>query len=172
MTDSSETPLWFFSLDFYSLDGVKESLISVQEECGADVNILLYLLWQGSAGRHLSREDLEGIVQSTDLWNKAVVVPLRNVRRFLKEKQNGLLYKRVESLREDVKSIELDAEKIQQNYLFRISDETSMKTVIDNPTSVAEANFRAYEKLLNTVFPQNHRDHLLVTLRNQLNLTK
>ena len=50
----------------------------------ADVNVLLYLLWCASEGRVLSSEEVAGIDAACEGWRRAVVGPLRQVRRGLK----------------------------------------------------------------------------------------
>ena len=49
------SPFWRFSLQLYRLPGVAEACIELQEKCGADVNLLLFLLWTLLASMHLLR---------------------------------------------------------------------------------------------------------------------
>ena len=69
MKDSNDTPLWLFSLNFYSLEGMRKSLLAFQDFSGANVNILLLLLWLASRRRSLSLNEVDEIIGSTNSWN-------------------------------------------------------------------------------------------------------
>ena len=45
-----ENPFWDFSLKFYDQKNVATSCLALQEDVGADVNLLLYCCWVASQG--------------------------------------------------------------------------------------------------------------------------
>src|ERR1700730_10710133 len=83
-TSSLGSPFWRFSLGFYRRPGVADACISLQEEAGVDVNLLLFLLWQGTRKRALLAAEVEEIERRIAPWRDATVIPLRAVRRALK----------------------------------------------------------------------------------------
>ncbi len=46
-------PLWTFACAFYGRPGVAAACLALQDEGGADVPLLLYLIWCGRTGRRL-----------------------------------------------------------------------------------------------------------------------
>src|SRR5258708_37248323 len=81
---STGSPFWGFSLGFYRQQGVAEACIELQEAAGADVNLLLFLLWHGAQQRRLSDAEVEWLEQRIAPWRDRAVVPLRAIRRALK----------------------------------------------------------------------------------------
>lgn len=106
---------WTFSLSFYSQPGISEVCIDLQDRFGTDVNIVLYGLWQAHRGRRLSESDVRDVSEFAVGWQKNVVAPLRNVRRFLKSTPSGWPSQEVNLLRQQVKADELRAEHLQQS---------------------------------------------------------
>ena len=45
---SAGSPFWRFSLRFYRLPEVADACITLQEQAGVDVNLLLFLLWHAT----------------------------------------------------------------------------------------------------------------------------
>jgi uncharacterized protein (TIGR02444 family) len=110
------SPFWNFSLRVYRRPGVPEACLALQDSAGADVNILLFLLWQASQGRTLEAADLAAIETLVGDWRRDVVIPLRTVRRTLKPLEADPA---VAALRAQVKQSELAAERVQQEMLYR-----------------------------------------------------
>jgi uncharacterized protein (TIGR02444 family) len=103
---------WTFSLASYAAEGVAESCLAVQDQLGIDVNMVLYASWLAATDRRLSEEHLARINSCVGLWREQVVVPLRTVRRHLREVPEASL------LRDGVKSLELQAEQHQQGMMW------------------------------------------------------
>jgi uncharacterized protein (TIGR02444 family) len=113
-----DTGLWDFSLAVYARHEVAENCLILQELCSADVNLLLYACWIGVTGRGaLSPEDLAQLSEAVSVWHTEVVVPLRRVRRWLKAPPRRVAHALAEVLRDQVKTAELDAERIEQTVL-------------------------------------------------------
>lgn len=108
-----ENEFWRFSLGVYSQNEVANECLSLQEALGLDVNILLFCAWLGARGVVLRRELIEAACQVTASWHDNIVGPLRRVRQQLKADGN-----KFKSLREKVKTLELETEQIEQAMLF------------------------------------------------------
>ena len=77
--------LWTFSLALYGKPGIAPALIRLQDRNGLDVNLLLFCCFVGARGLGpLSKAQLIAADRAIRAWRKAVVEPLRTVRRSLK----------------------------------------------------------------------------------------
>ncbi len=103
--------LWEFSLDFYARPGVSAALIELQDRAGLDVNLILFALWHGLTGRgRLDDERLAAADQAARAIQTEIIMPLRALRRRLRTDTDA----DIQRLRELIKALELDAEKIAQ----------------------------------------------------------
>ena len=166
MTDSTDTPLWLFSLKFYSYQRFRESLLAFQDFSGANVNIVLYLLWLASHRRFISLDEVGKIISSTKSWNEEIVKPLRQMRQNLKKNKDGFFSEDILSLREKVKTLELEAEKIEQRTLFNAYDIQFLGSLGTEIEAIARANLKTYEQLLDASFPQQHFECLIDRVSN------
>jgi uncharacterized protein (TIGR02444 family) len=106
--------LWRFSLAFYARPGVSAALIALQNHHGLDVNLILFALWLGLSGRtKLDRKGLVSADRAIRGLRVEIIEPLRTMRRRLKPD----LQADVRSLREAIKSLEIEAEKTAQHRL-------------------------------------------------------
>jgi len=86
MTETAvSTPIWDFVLNYYGRKGVSEALIGLQDNQGIDVNMLLFLAWMAARGKCLAADDVKFVSTTSHAWQRSVVVPIRTVRRLLKE---------------------------------------------------------------------------------------
>ncbi len=111
---------WDFSLRTYCSTGVPGACIALQDELGADINLVLYCCWAGGLAAALDDVAFEQAFAFSRAWSSQVVQPLRAARRWMK--MTGCALNPVESsacmaLRERVKADELEAEKLQQSAL-------------------------------------------------------
>jgi uncharacterized protein (TIGR02444 family) len=159
-TASSETPSWRFSLHFYRQDGVADACIALQDECGVDVNLILFLLWLAGAKRQLSAADVKALDSAVRSWRELTIIPIRNVRRALKGAGTLVEANRQEALRTKIKAIELEAERLQQEALYNSSLSSPLGREAET-TAAARANIAAYEQTLAAAFPKAAVDRLL-----------
>lgn len=156
MQDNS--PFWDFSLAFYGRPGIAEICLDLQDRSGADVNVVLFLLWQAQRRRRLSPVDIEKLMALISGWQQQVVRPLRGVRRFLKDPGPAWTAENVASLRQRVKAEELLAERLQQ---------AAMETAFPNPgetddvRAAAQASLENYSRIIKTEFPARHLSTIL-----------
>src|SRR5690348_5858642 len=124
MTEQStptDTPFWRFSLHFYRQAGVADACIALQDECGVDVNLMLFVLWLASGGRQMSEADVKELDDAVRSWRELTIIPIRDVRRKLKSASTLIEAGKQEALRTKIKAIELEAERLQQEALYLAS---------------------------------------------------
>ena len=86
---------WKFSLKFYAQPKVASNLISLQDDLGVDVNLILCCFWSADRSfpvlsQHIIN-DLSAIVED---WNVSVIKPLRSVRLGIKYLESNKYIKR------------------------------------------------------------------------------
>lgn len=100
--------LWSFALSTYARPGVEAACLRLQEQ-GADVCLLLCGAWLEQRGVAYKPERIQALQQIAQPWRVQVVEPLRQMRvqwRDLAQQDAQLA-----SLREQVKTLELEAER-------------------------------------------------------------
>ncbi|WP_420549772.1 TIGR02444 family protein [Curvivirga sp.] len=113
-------PLWEFSLKAYSKDKLAQNCLLLQDDYHLDVNLILLFVWTGLSGAKLTDESTETLIRHAKAWRETAVEPLRNIRRGLKSDVGAVTKTMSNHLREDVKALELAAEKIQQDMLMDV----------------------------------------------------
>jgi uncharacterized protein (TIGR02444 family) len=152
-TDTRGSPFWRFSLQVYRLPGVADACIALQDEAGADVNLLLFLLWNAHMGRVLSRADVEALESRVAEWRDRVVIPLREVRRQLKSPPALVEKGAAEAFRTRIKQVELEAERVQQESLFALAQSSELGQPALSPEEAARENVLAYQTMKGVTFP-------------------
>ena len=146
------SPFWNFSLRFYGQPGVPPACIALQEKSGVDVNVLLFCLFAATSHRELIDEDVARIIASIDDWKTNVVVPLRKARVYLRAPAEALNTDAAAALRQRLKALELEAERLQQEALF----ETFPLAHLGRPGAAASAaagyNIETLERVLRATF--------------------
>ena len=165
MTDQTtkvptDTPFWRFSLNFYRQAGVAEACIALQDECGVDVNLMLFLLWLAAAGQQLSSTDVKHLDETVRGWRDLTIIPIRDVRRKLKGAPTLVETDKQETFRTKIKVIELEAERLQQEALYARSRLFARRGKVP-PPAAARANLAAYERLLDARFAPAIVDRLV-----------
>lgn len=112
-----DNALWDFSLALYGRPGVAPACLALQDEGAADVNLVLYLLWCAATHRPLDAAAIEVADRRVAPWRSTVVEPLRAVRRALKDRSFAEFGS--ETYRGRIKAVELEAERLVQDVLFR-----------------------------------------------------
>ena len=111
---------WDFSVRTYRTSGVSEACLSLQNDQGADVNMLLYCCWVGAAVGPFDDDLFSRASEYSARWAENVVIPLREARSWMKHTGCTAEPTPTEDcmqLREQVKSVEFAAEKMQQQVL-------------------------------------------------------
>jgi uncharacterized protein (TIGR02444 family) len=159
-TEKPTTPFWRFSLQYYRQAGVSDACIVLQDECGADVNLFLFLMWLAAGRRQLSQSEVKKLDDQVRSWRELTIVPIRDARRKLKGAPTLVEPGKQEAFRTKVKAVELEAERLQQEalYAFTRSGPLGSKAA---PPAAARANVAAYEIVLGAPFPKPSLERLL-----------
>jgi uncharacterized protein (TIGR02444 family) len=156
---------WRFSLAFYRSPGVPNACIVLQDLHGLDVNVMLFALWLGSQGRAVSATDIMDADAAVRDWREQVVVELRGVRRFLRNPPPVIDGAPASALRDKVKAVELESERLQQEALFALRPVAAWGRDEAAPRS-GDLNISACEESLGVVFDAAAREALLAAYRD------
>ncbi len=141
---SDDFAFWRFSLHIYSGTGVPEACLRLQDEHGIDVNVMLYLLFLARCGRRVAPGDLDRIEAIAGEWRESVVRPLREVRRYLKAPHGAFDAELTNGLRNEVKRIELESERLQQFVMEHRAPPETLGEPQENTATCARHNLNAY----------------------------
>ena len=100
--------IWEWALEAYARPGVPEACLRLQDEHGQNTSFLLWAV-------HAEVKDAELLARAaaaTRAWDRTALVPLREVRRALKPPQPPVADPARLALREEVKALELAAERL------------------------------------------------------------
>lgn len=141
------SPFWEFSLGFYARESVAPACLQLQDEGGADVNLLLYLLFLADQRLLANGRDVATLDKSVAPWREEAVRPLRNLRKRLKHETGAVPPAERDSFRNLVKKIELESERLQQLALEREGARLSLDSAATREES-ARRNIHAYSAYL------------------------
>ena len=163
MPKENEAPddeaLWRFSLAFYERPGVARTLVALQDRDGLDVNLMLFALWLGISGRHpLDSGALAAAEQAIGTIRAEVVEPLRSLRRNLKHHAD----EGIQRLRESIKALELEGEKLVQTRLAHLAGPAFSGIPTEDRLAVAVANLTLY------LGPRRSRSAAAMVIRDAL----
>jgi uncharacterized protein (TIGR02444 family) len=157
------SPFWRFSLRFYRQPGVADACIALQDGCGVDVNILLFFLWLATARRRVPPAVAQAVCAKVASWRDDVVVPLRTLRRRLKNGSTLVERGAAELFRTRIKAVELESERLQQESMFVLAVRLATEAVT-TVEAAARANVTAYEQALARTFAPEVVDVLMAAL--------
>lgn len=141
---ADDSPFWRFSLKFYALPGVAPACLVLQDKGGADVNLLLFLLFLAETCRQVTRDDVARLDTQIRAWREGTVVPLRALRRRLKDGVEPIPLAASEGFRNHIKRVELEAERIEQRTLESMAG-TWKPSLAPSRKAAVEASLAAYE---------------------------
>lgn len=111
--------LWDWTLKAYGQTGVPQACLSLQDDYGQNTSLLLWSVWAEIA-------DPAVLARAADIarrWEAQTLAPIREVRRSLKPAFDGVQDDKRQALREDVKAVELRAERVLMESLEAITGE-------------------------------------------------
>ncbi len=161
---SAGSPFWRFSLRFYRQPEVADACITLQEQAGVDVNLLLFLLWHAIQKRALSTAEISELEKRIAPWRNATVVPLRTMRRALKSPPELVGGATAELFRTKIKAAELEAERLQQEAMHKLAVPSLLGKDAASLEAAARANMAAYAALRGAPFPASPSETLLAAL--------
>jgi uncharacterized protein (TIGR02444 family) len=145
-TNRLDNPLWQYACQVYSQPGVEAALLDLQDEQGADINLILQALWLASERRVWTKESIPADYEK---WMLEQVLPLRQMRRSMKTDWIGY-----EDFRQQVKKLELKAEQYALGILYESSQQEmngEAGSVVLNLTLLAESSnivLEAFDQLI------------------------
>jgi uncharacterized protein (TIGR02444 family) len=159
-TPTTTTPFWRFSLKFYGQAGVSDACIALQDDCGVDVNLLLFLFWLASERQLLAADEVKKLDATIKSWRELTIIPIRDTRRKLKGAKTFVDPAKQEALRDKVKAVELEAEKLQQEALYAFTQTGPLGKPAE-PPAAARGNVAAFERAMGASFPKASVDVLV-----------
>ena len=115
-----DNPFWRFSLAVYAMPGVQKECLSLQNEAGVNVNMLLYCAWRGAEGDCPTDVELKRLTAVTRAWQANIITPLRETRNHLK--RTGVIDSanaQIKILRSKILEVEFLGEQMEQAILYR-----------------------------------------------------
>jgi len=113
-----EADSWAFALAVYARPGVAEACLTLQNEVGVDVLLLLMATFAAVKRRVLlTPDEIEALDEVCRPWREQIVWRLRTVRTELKTGPQPAPSSETEPFRAQVKAIELAAEKLENQLL-------------------------------------------------------
>jgi len=162
---SQTNPFWTFSLGYYRGAGVSEACLELQDNCGVDVNVVLFLLWQASQRRRVASADVKALADKVRPWQIEVIGPIRALRRKLKTDAPLLDKGSAELFRTKIKAIELEAERLQQEAMQALAASLRSEPV-ETVEAAARANLAAYQATLGRTFTKAAAETMIAALHD------
>ncbi len=150
-TESGDNPLWEFALTFYARPGVQQTLLSLQNDAGMDVLLLLTALWLGKQQCLLP----DSLAEAGDYfrWREQVILPIRQARSHLNAEplrsQQAVLHKQLlqSELQAEQEAIRLIFTWLQQQVLTEQADCSAANlTLLQNITMADNGSVTAQKK--------------------------
>ena len=157
-------PFWTFSLGYYRGAGVSEACLELQDNCGVDVNVVLFLLWQATQKRHFAEVQVKALTEKMGPWQIDVIGPIRGLRRMLKGNAPLLDKGAAELFRTKIKAIELEAERQQQEAMYALVAGLNADPA-GSVDEAARANIDAYQVVIGRPFTKAAVDTMVAALR-------
>ncbi len=158
------SPFWKFSLGYYRGAGVSEACLELQDHCGVDVNVVLFLLWMASQKRVLAADQVKRLADKVRPWQIDVIGPIRSLRRMLKTDAPLLDKGSAELFRTKIKAVELESERLQQEAMYGLA-ESLASAAANSVDAAARANIEAYQSAVGRPFTRAAVDTMIAALR-------
>lgn len=100
--------VWTWVVDLYGRPGVGDACLALQDQHGADVTLLLYLVHAGSEGRNVTAGEIAVLDQKITTFRREVTGRLRAARSWLKPRAADPA---LSALRQRILDVELEAER-------------------------------------------------------------
>lgn len=111
MSGPGESGLWDWALKAYAAPGVANACLHLQDAAEQNVPLLLWAAWIAETGRRPHEDDIEAACDTARAWDGSAVAPLRAIRRTLKAPIPDMDDAAREVVREQIKAVELLAER-------------------------------------------------------------
>lgn len=163
---------WDFSVRTYRSEGVAQACLALQNETGADVNVLLFCCWVGASRGEFQNAEYAAVMAFSNAWADKVVRPLRGVRTWMKLEgcPDPLLPNdKCMSLREAIKRVEFEAEQLQENVMQSIVDSKPLVAMSNSgQLSAAVLNLQRYCAAEGIAWDDKTQNRLIIILQAAL----
>jgi uncharacterized protein (TIGR02444 family) len=129
----SEAAFWQYTCDFYSRPGITNACLTLQDQLGLNVNLLLLLCWCEQNNKQLSGQQLDLLIHAVAKWHREYTQPLRELRRKL-----ALDDKASVKAKQSIFDVEMELEKTEQRLLL------GAYNLFDHEASVQAQNIQRY----------------------------
>lgn len=115
---SAEVESWAFALAIYARAGVAEACLTLQNEAGTDVMLLLMTIFAAVKRRLLlTADEIRALDETCGPWREQIVRKLRTIRTELKRGPRPAPSEATEPFRSKIKALELEAERFENQLL-------------------------------------------------------
>jgi uncharacterized protein (TIGR02444 family) len=113
-----EADSWAFALTIYARPGVADACLTLQNEAGVDVMLLLMATFAAVKRRILlTPDEIKAMDEACRPWREQVVWRLRAIRSELKTGPRPAPTSKTEPFRSKIKALELEAERLENQLL-------------------------------------------------------
>lgn len=141
--------LWGYACNLYQKEGVKDVCLSLQDIYQVNVPLLLFLSWLATRACDLTGPQKEEVENIVSLWSKNCIEPLRLIRQRMKAVTIGVGQKDWVALREQVKQLELAAEKSLLEQLENWANSQNWQVIDQSDFVFAQLVEMFYPSLIN-----------------------
>lgn len=159
-----DSPIWTFSLRLYGSGGFSAAAIALQDQWGADVDVLLHLCFLACHGRVVAPGEASDIDACVSAWQDEVVKPLRALRRRLKSGVPPVAGATSEGIRKAAMQLELECERAELDALAQAFPPERFAAADAAPADLARTNVMAYAAHLGG-FPAAPVESLVAAVR-------
>ncbi len=131
--------LWDWTVAAYAAPGVPEACLHLQDAHEQNVPLLLWAAWTAQTGRALDEDTVEAACDAARAWEGSAVEPLRQIRRALKGPIPDMDDAARLAVREQIKAVELAAERALLSGLEALSPPPSARPLPTLDALVATA---------------------------------
>jgi uncharacterized protein (TIGR02444 family) len=127
--------IWDWVLAAYDRPGVPAATLALQDTHGQNTSYLLWAVYAGAANKDV----LDQAAATARAWDQTALLPLRQARRALKPPLPPVEDCAREAFREDVKALELAAERLLMETLAGLADRSDGIGALAALTAAADA---------------------------------
>lgn len=103
--------LWDWAVAAYATPGAADACLDLQDAAGQSVPLLLWAGWSAAEGRPLDEDVIDAACDTARVWGDVAIAPLRTIRRAMKVTRPDMDDVAREAVRDQVKAVELEAER-------------------------------------------------------------
>jgi len=138
--------LWDFAVGIYQYSPIKTACLQLQDEAGADVCVLLAVVWLGKNGRHLTLAEIALLNSTVEVWQQKMTLPLRQLRRDIRQFIESEPSLDAEPIYQQIKAAELKAERVTMQQLQVLIEYQPLPITMSGFKSNKQASAMARDK--------------------------